>query len=65
MYSRKLIGYDLSDSLELKDAWERLNLRLFIKLKVLKGLSYSIRIEETVIAAMYTHKILKRNKDRY
>ena len=60
MYSRKIVGYDLSDSLELKGCVRALNKAVF-KLKTLKD-SFIILIEEYSIVAMYTHKYLKEKR---
>jgi putative transposase len=56
MYSRKIVGYDLSDSLEQDGCARALN-----KLKTLTTL-FIILIEEYKIAVTYTHKYLKERK---
>ena len=54
MYSRKIVGYNLSDSLELKGCVRALK-KLFIKLKTLNSL-FIIRTEEYNIVAINTRK---------
>jgi putative transposase len=57
MHSRKIVGYDLSDSLELNGCVRALN-KAFIKLKTLNSL-YITRTEVYSIAAINTRKYLK------
>ncbi|TYC07972.1 DDE-type integrase/transposase/recombinase [Bizionia gelidisalsuginis] len=60
MYSRKIVGYDLSDSLELKGCVRALNKAVY-QAKDIKG-QYIIQTEEYNTAAMYTHKYLKERR---
>ena len=59
MYSRKTVGYDLSDSLELNGCVRALKKAIYqAKLKDL----YTIPTEEYNIVVTYTHKYLKEKR---
>ena len=60
MHSRKIVGYDLSDSLELKGCVRALNKAIY-QAKNIKG-SYIIQTEEYNTAAMCTLKSLKEKR---
>ena len=57
MYSRKIVGYDLSDSLELKGCVRALKKAIY-QAKDINSL-FTIPIEAYSIAVMYTHKLKK------
>jgi hypothetical protein len=57
MYSRKIVGYDLSGSLELNGCVRALN-KAYIKLKTLDSL-YTVRTAAYSIVAMFTPKTLR------
>ena len=60
MYSCKIIGYDLSDSLELKGCVRALNIAVY-QTKILKDL-FIILIEEYTIVVIFTHKYSKEKR---
>ena len=60
MYSRKIVGYDLSDSLGLKGCVRTLNKAVY-QAKTLNNL-FIIRTEESSIAVIDTRKYSKEKR---